>query len=625
MTTSGGLNTFFLYIKTIPGLGFRNVLYVIWYRVTLKTGIRSLFFPRRDLPGSSAFFETGSIRPGYPDEWMKQLITDADRIISGQLRYYSYHWKKTGNPPDWFLNPFSGRNYPGSKSHWTKLPDFNAQTGDIKKIWEASRFEWAVTLARAYSVSGEIKYIETLNSWLKNWSLNNPLNTGPNWKCGQEASIRVINLVIASAIIKPTESLADLVYAHLGRINGNILYAISQDNNHGTSEAAGLFIGGRFLELIDSKKYQNSNRYSTTGRKWLENRIKKLISADGSFSQHSVNYHRVLVDTITFAEYFRKKNGSEPFSFLYYERSRSALNWLFQLTDEISGHAPNLGANDGSLLNHLHQTSYSDYRSSLQLASTVFRKKMFFDSGPWDESLWWLEEMDKSNEISLPLKKSSVLKSGYVVLRNNGSWALLRFPHFRFRPSHNDVFHFDLWSRGRNVLCDAGSFSYNPDGNSTAVNFKSVGMHNTVSFDGHEQMPSLSRFLMGNWIKPDEKGKIETDTCGCISWKGSYIDSFGNKHSRKISVSDNTWTVEDTLSGKFITAEIGFNINTLECTLNKTKLTTPFGIIDCPEKSDPILKETLISEYYNEIRPVQRLIFRVNKPGVYTTVIQLDH
>ena len=39
----------------------------------------------------------------------------------------------------------------------------------------------------------------------------------------------------------------ELVYIHLKRIESTISYAIAQDNNHGTSEAAALFIGGSWL------------------------------------------------------------------------------------------------------------------------------------------------------------------------------------------------------------------------------------------------------------------------------------------------------------------------------------------------------------------------------------------
>ena len=76
--------------------------------------------------------------------------------------------------------------------------------------------------------------------------------------------------------------------AHLRRIAPTIRYAIAQDNNHGTSEAAALFIGGTWLALLGEPA---GRRWAVRGRRWLEDRAGRLIGVDGSFSQYSLNYH----------------------------------------------------------------------------------------------------------------------------------------------------------------------------------------------------------------------------------------------------------------------------------------------------------------------------------------------
>ena len=42
------------------------------------------------------------------------------------------------------------------------------------------------------------------------------------------------------------------------------------------------------------------------GRYWLENRVAHLVEPDGSFSQYSINYHRVLLDTLCMVEIWRR-------------------------------------------------------------------------------------------------------------------------------------------------------------------------------------------------------------------------------------------------------------------------------------------------------------------------------
>lgn len=625
-----------LLLKTLLKLGLWNIAYVAWYRFTLKSGIRRFWFPTSQLPTDEDFFKPVIARTDYPEEWKNLLLQNANKIINGQIRYYACHWKEIGNPPNWFLNPFNGQSYPNPHLHWTKLPDFNTFIGDIKNIWEASRFEWVVTLARAYAVTSDEKYLFTLNSWLRDWAEKNPLNTGPNWKCGQEASIRVFNLLNAAKILQqetqPTEALLKLVTAHLKRIAPNIRYAIAQDNNHGTSEAAGLFIGGSWIanaKQPTAKSHRpKAKANANLGRYWLENRVKKLISDDGSFSQHSITYHRVMLDTLCYAEYWRKSLNEKNFSKNFYKKAQAATSWLAQFTDSFSGNAPNLGANDGAMLLNLHPSPFRDFRPSIQLAETLFMNQNS-TAGRSSEVDYWLGISNLKTKEKEGNKNSKVFKSGYVSIVSKESSALLRFPYFKFRPSHNDVFHFDLWYKGKNMLCDAGSYSYNPPVEEATLDLKSVKSHNTVSFDNQEQMPKISRFLLGNWLKPDYINPIQLDNENWQYWEGQYTDNHQNTHKRRISTNGKVWQIEDTLTGNFKTATIGFNLNTSEAQLEGNTCITPFATIACSTKANAnanakaLLTKTIISEHYFQKRTIQRLNYTITHPNTYVTTIHL--
>ena len=77
---------------------------------------------------------------------------------------------------------------------------------------------------------------------------------------------------------------------------------MAQDNNHGTSEAAALYIGG---SLLVHNNHAEGNEWARKGSYWLENRARRLIGVDGSFSQYSLNYHRVVLDTFSMVEVWR--------------------------------------------------------------------------------------------------------------------------------------------------------------------------------------------------------------------------------------------------------------------------------------------------------------------------------
>ena len=56
----------------------------------------------------------------------------------------------------------------------------------------------------------------------------NQPNTGPNWKCGQETSIRVLNLILAQEILGSntvTNELKNYLEIHIDRIAPTIFYA----------------------------------------------------------------------------------------------------------------------------------------------------------------------------------------------------------------------------------------------------------------------------------------------------------------------------------------------------------------------------------------------------------------
>ena len=620
------MNILLRLFKTLYKLGLFNVIYVIWYRASIFTGIRKYIFPKTIFTIDNDIFKPADPSSVILHDSNPSIIQEADELLEGNVNYYMRHTKNIGSPPNWFLNPFSGMQYKHIDKHWTSLPDFDPTFGDIKNIWELSRFAWLTTLARAHAVSGEKVYLDLMNHWLSDWIEKNPINQGPHWKCGQEASIRVFNLMNASLILhmvaKPPEPLTDFIYLHLGRISSNIRYAIAQNNNHGTSEAAALFMGGSWLLSIDPKRYSLADKYSIKGRKWLENRLEMLVSKDGGFSQYSTNYHRVLLDTMIFVEVWRRKLSLNKFTEHFYTKVRSAIDWLDIFVDPISGDAPNLGANDGALLLTLHSCGYRDFRPTIQTGHSLFKHSMRYASGNWDEPHSWLDIQVPECSPERSENDSKLLESGFVYLRGIKSWCMIRYPQFKFRPSHNDVFHFDLWHKGQNIVFDSGTYTYAQSVSELKLNLKSVHFHNTVSFDGSEQMQELSRFLLGGWLKPDFIADIVGDKYK-QSWEGQYTTADGNKHHRKVSIEQDVWLVEDDLQGSFSFAIIGFNIVLGEYNLQGNIIVTAWGNITIPENTKFKIVPSTSSWYYREKQKVNRLEIMVNGEGLYKTKFEL--
>jgi hypothetical protein len=374
---------------------------------------------------------------------------------------------------------------------------------------------------------------------------------------GQEAAVRLHHLLLACHLLgmqpQSFHALRPFIAAHAHRIAGTVGYARAQRNNHAISEASALFLAGAYLRRAGkvAGADRTAGSFELRGRRLLEDAVRSLITPDGSFSQHSMNYHRLMLDTLSLTEFWRRDLGAERFSPLFYERASAAADWLYQLIDPISGGAPCIGANDGALLAPLSGLSYADFRPSVQLSSALFCGGRALDPGPWDDVLHGLNLFCQTVQGARITRSCRVFKhGGYVRLQSPESertWALIRFPRYHFRPSHADALHVDLWHNGVNLLRDGGTYSYNTN-ESVMSYFRGVESHNTVQFDHHDQMPRLGRFLYGDWLETDEVGEL-CETTRRASWTGSYTDAWGCHHRRTVRAQCRQWLVRDELSG----------------------------------------------------------------------------
>ena len=525
--------------RAIIALGLPSIARAVIYRLGVKLGLNSVRRIKGDVAQGPFFFhvDAAAIEASGIDRWHH----------SGHL--FSRWMIEVGTQPlNWLANPLTGQSQFDATKPWWKIPDFDVNTGDIKIVWELSRMDWVLALAQS-ARQGEKHSLQKLNHWLSDWCIKNPPYLGPNWKCGQEASIRVMHLAMAALILEqtgnPAQGLRDLIQIHLKRIAPTVQYAMAQDNNHGTSEAVALFIGGSWLASLG---VVNGSDWAITGRRLLENRANRLIGEQGSFSQYSLNYHRLMLDTICVAEVWRRSLQLQDFSTPFMTRMRAATEWLRHMINPINGDGPNVGANDGARLLQLTNSGYRDHRPTVQLAMALFFNQRAYGPGTWDNALHWLGIKVPKITVNKPVDYIAD-DGGFALLRRGRSMVMLRYPRFRFRPSQADALHLDFWLDGLNLLRDAGTFSYNADVGSMNY-FGGTASHNTVQFDDRDQMPRVSRFLLGNWLKTDfRKSLVKSDTA--TNFGASYTDSKGARHYRQVILQDKNLKVVDNVSGAF--------------------------------------------------------------------------
>lgn len=485
------------------------------------------------------------------EEGEEKILNIADNIDKGIFIYFGKDLKNLGLPPKWNLNPYKNI-YLNNNLHWSEYKLFDPEIGDIKFIWEPSRFSWVYWLCRAYIITKEKRYFKIFCKHFESWLSQNRPNEGPNWISGQEIAFRIIAVSFAFFVFKDnfTEEelikISKFIFVSAERIKKCLFISMRLKNNHSLSEACGLYTAGVLFKYL-----RGSKNWQKVGKKILQDEALCQIYSDGTYIQHSFNYHRLMLHLICWAVRLGRINN-DNFNQEIICLLQKAGEFLTTFTDIQSGKVPNYGANDSTLLIHIDNCDYLDYRPICQLVSFLTKKVKVFRKGPWDEGLIWLFGKECCNDFnnSLGHKKNNYLDGGYFKLISKDSWCLIRCHSYIDRMSHCDPLHIDLWFYGLNILRDSGSFMYFcPKDKKLENYFKSLEAHNTIKIDDSEPVFNLNRFFTFPLIQ------AKVIKIGDNYFSGEHYGfkryPWGVIHRREVICDKNDkWQVEDFILGK---------------------------------------------------------------------------
>ncbi|TCV10501.1 heparinase II/III-like protein [Sphingobacterium alimentarium] len=440
-----------------------------------------------------------------PNDNLQELKLKAEKILSGNVYFFNAEWMDLGLDYDWITNPSTNFKYDVSK-HWSTIPDLSPEAGDIKYVWEKSRFSWLLTLIQ-YDYNYGIDLGEFVFSQIESWIDSNPINRGPNWRCSQEISLRIFNWYLALRCYKDHTSLTDVrwekiqdvIYASLHHVFHHIDFSrIAVRNNHAITETLFLSLSELLFPFIPETKI-----WSKKGRDWFEKEIDYQIYEDGTFLQFSMNYHRVVIQLLSFGISTSERAG-KPFSKTVYERAYKSLDFLYQCLQEENGWLPNYGSNDGALFFPWSDTDYKDYKPQLNTLHYILTGKFLYaDKVNCREVIWC--SIKPSNIQQFPvINKLEGIKEyplgGYVLIRDSGSFTFIRCGSHKDRPAQADNLHVDIWVNGINYFRDSGTYKYNTS-KELSTYFTGTTSHNSVIVNDESQMLKGSRFIWYYWTQ----------------------------------------------------------------------------------------------------------------------------
>ena len=178
------------------------------------------------------------------------LIRAADTVLAGT-------WTVLGTPradsadPDWFHDPVTGRRAPDGRLAFRIHHRDEAETGNIKQVWEMSRHHHLTVLAAAWWLTQDERYAEAAAHQLRSWWSANPFLTGVHWTSGIEAGIRLISWTWIRRLLDDWPKVGDLFEHNDDAVrqiawHQEFLAAFpsrgSSANNHVVAEAAGRLV-----------------------------------------------------------------------------------------------------------------------------------------------------------------------------------------------------------------------------------------------------------------------------------------------------------------------------------------------------------------------------------------------
>jgi hypothetical protein len=551
-------------LNLIKNMGWRYTGFRIKHEFLKRSGLLKKKFPQSPpykqyislnewKEKSGQFFFNSKEELGFKKNPSIVLKEWFDNYTNGKLLFFNSTVFNIGVDYDWLTNPDTGFGY-DVKKHWTEIPEYSANAGDIKYVWEKSRFGFLYNIIRYdYHFNKDCAAIvfDEILSWIE----KNPINSGPNYVCSQETSLRILNWTFALHYYKNSPAFTEeifnkiqfSIYWQVHHVYNNIQFSrIAVRNNHAITETLTLYLAGLLYPMIpDFKKWKEK------GKRWFEEEIKYQVYDDGTYLQFSMNYHRVVVQLLTWAIILAKRNN-EKFADVVYERAKKSVEFLRICMNDSDGWLPNYGANDGALFFLLNDEHFRNYKPQLQALATALKLELGFEK-KYEDLDWYNQPSANLNFLKINTGIFEFKTGGYDIIREKDALTFIRCGSYKDRPSQADNLHIDIWYKGENIIADAGSYKYNTD-KEILKYFMGTASHNTVMIDDHDQMKKGSRFIWYYWtqcvhtqFKEDATSYKFTGTVAAFKHINKEI-----KHTRTIIKTKNKpqWFIEDKITSK---------------------------------------------------------------------------
>lgn len=499
----------------------------------------------------------------------------ADRILIGRFDVFAMRDAALGFPPNWNQDPKTGMVVPLVFGKTLNYRDERI-VGDIKYVWEPNRHLDLVTLAQAWRLTGESKYLRGFQTLLDSWFEQCPYPMGVNWVSALESAVRLVNWSFAWHLLGGDESplfagavgtefrsrWLRSVFQHCHFVAGNFS-RYSSANNHLLGEYMGLLVGACTWPM-----WPESAGWKSTAVEGFETEALSQNGSDGVNREQAVYYQHTVMDMMLLCGLIGRANGVE-FSQPYWAYLENMCSFLASVMD-CAGNVPMVGdADDAHMVRLNQEAGWSPYRSLLAAGAVLFsRGDLAMKAGNFDDKSRWLLG-DPAAKVfgALPRPatenpRMAFSEGGYYLLGTRfgaagevralvdcGPLGYLSIAAH----GHADALAMVLSAGGRELLVDPGTYAYHTQ-KKWRDYFRGTFAHNTVRVDRTNQSEIGGNFL---WLHKAEAHCDVADTHGILQkfsgWHAGYQclqDPVTHQRDIVFDATCNCFEVTDTLRCK---------------------------------------------------------------------------
>lgn len=407
--------------------------------------------------------------------------------------------------------------------------DYAGPADDIEWAWALNRHIFMKTLLQAYLDTGNTRYAETLDGYIKDWvvsSLPYPRKKSSTamWR-GLEVSFRVKSWAAVFYGLMDSEAFSPatriLLLSSIPE-HAHYLREFHARGNWLTMELSALARGATAWP-----EFKEAEEWLTYAREVMTESLLEQIYPDGVQTELTAHYHRVaLVNFDLFRQIFQEAEVALPT--VYTEKIEQMWNYL----------AYSLRPNGTNPLNN--DSDLRNYQETISQAAKDFKRP------DWDYIATNGQSggIPESPSTLFPYAGQAVFRSGWD---QDAQWAFFDIGPWGSGHQHNDKLHLSIAAYGRDLLVDGGRFAYR---GAFADKFRPYARgsasHNVMLIDGQGQGP-------GPKVTEEalESSHFKTTKTFDAAW-GSFNQFHGvagkATHTRSITyVRDQFWVVVDQL------------------------------------------------------------------------------